>query len=110
LKVAKDWEERLINLQNLAKDKLNCSLAQLSIAWIIKNKDVSTCILGAKKKEQIEENIKSLDVYKQLNKDILEEIEKILKNVPVGEIDYFNNFVPLPIRRNIQEGIDKTSF
>ena len=109
-KKGKEWEDRLIQLQKLAKDKLNCSLAQLSIAWIIKNNDISTCILGAMKKEQIEENIGALEVYKKLNKDILEEIESIIKNVPLGEVDYFNNFTQMPIRRNQQEGIDKTSF
>ena len=64
-KKGKEWEDRLIKLQKLAKEKLNCSLAQLSIAWIIKNKDISTCILGAMKKEQIEENIGALEVYKK---------------------------------------------
>ena len=109
-KKGKEWEDRLIKLQKLAKEKLNCTLAQLSIAWIIKNNDISTCILGAMKKEQIEENIGALEVYKKLNKDILEEIETIIKNVPLGEIDYFNNFTPMPVRRNQQEGINKTSF
>ena len=85
-------------------------MAQLSIAWIIKNKDISTCILGAMKKEQIEENIGALEVYKKWDKDILEEIESIIKNVPLGEVDYFNNFTPMPIRRNQQEGIDKINF
>ena len=33
-----------------------------------------------------------------------------MKNVPDGEIDYFNNFSKMPIRRNIQEGINKTEF
>jgi aryl-alcohol dehydrogenase-like predicted oxidoreductase len=110
LKKAKEIEDKLIQLQKLGKEKLNCSLAQLSIAWIIKNNDISTCILGAMKKEQIEENIISLEVYKKLNKEILEEIENIMKNAPIAEIDYFNNFTPLPIRRNQQEKIDKTTF
>jgi aryl-alcohol dehydrogenase-like predicted oxidoreductase len=103
-------DAKLRKLQDLAKNKLNCTLAQLSIAWIIKNNDISTCILGAMKKEQIEENIISLEVYKKLNKEILEEIENIMKNAPIAEIDYFNNFTPLPIRRNQQEKIDKTTF
>ncbi len=62
------------------------------------------------KKEQIEENIGAMEVYKKLNKEILEEIESIIKNFPLGEVDYFNNFTQIPIRRNQQERIDKTSF
>ena len=85
-------------------------MTQLSIAWIIRNTDVSTAILGAMKPEQLIENLGALEVYKKLNKDILEEIETIMKNAPVGEIDYFNNFKTMPIRRNIAEGINKTEF
>ena len=105
-----DWEPKLLKLQTLAKEKLNCSLTQLSIAWCIKNEDVSTTILGAMNPEQLIENIKSFEVYKKLNKEILEEIEEIMKNAPKGEMDYFNNFTQMPIRRNIKEGINKTSF
>ena len=105
-----DWEPKLLKLQKFAKEKLDCSLTQLSIAWAIKNKDVSTAILGAMKPEQMVENLKSLDVVNKLNKEILEEIEEIMKNAPNGEIDYFNNFSKMPIRRNIQEGINKTEF
>ena len=105
-----DWEPKLIKLQTLAKEKLNCSLTQLSIAWVIRNKDVSTAILGAMKPEQLKENLGALEVCKKLNKDILEEIEKIMKNAPVGEIDYFNNFQTMPIRRNVAEGINKIEF
>ena len=105
-----DWEPKLLKLQTFAKEKLNCSLTQLSIAWCIKNEDVSTTILGAMNPEQLIENIKSFEVYKKLNKEILEEIEEIMKNAPKGEIDYFNNFTQMPIRRNIKEGINKTSF
>ena len=33
-----DWEPKLLKLQTLAKEKLNCSLTQLSIAWQFKMK------------------------------------------------------------------------
>ena len=99
----KDWEPKLKKLQKLAKEKLDCSLAQLSIAWVIKNKDISTSILGAKKPEQLIENLKALEIVPKLTKEILEEIEKIMNNAPKGEIDYFNNFSPLPIRRDTQK-------
>ena len=76
----------------------------------IKNEDVSTAILGAMKPEQMVENLKALDVVKKLTKEILEEIEVIMKNAPEGETDYFNNFSKMPIRRNVQLGINKTEF
>ena len=106
----RDWEPKLIKLQNLAKEKLNCSLTQLSIAWVIRNQDVSTAILGAMKPEQLIENLGALEVSNKITKEILEEIENIMKNAPKGEVDYFNNFSSMPIRRNIKEGINKTEF
>ena len=105
-----DWEPKFEKLKTLAKEKLNCSLTQLSIAWVIKNEDVSTAILGAMKPDQLTENLKALEVSKKLTKEILEEIEAIMKNAPKGETDYFNNFSSMPVRRNIQEGINKTEF
>ena len=105
-----DWEPKLEKLQKLAQEKLNCSLAQLSIAWAIRNNDISTAILGAMNPEQITENLKALDVSKKMTKEILEEIETIMKNAPNGEFDYFNGFTEMPVRRNIQEGINKTEF
>ena len=105
-----DWEPKLEKLQKLAQEKLNCSLAQLSIAWVIRNNDISTAILGAMNPEQITENLKALDVSKKMTKEILEEIETIMKNAPNGEFDYFNGFTEMPVRRNIQEGINKTEF
>ena len=105
-----DWEPKFVKLQALAKEKLNCSLTQLSIAWVIKNTDVSTAILGAMNPGQITENLKALEVSQKLTKEILEEIETIMKNAPKGEIDYFKNFSTMPIRRNIKQGINKTEF
>ena len=66
--------------------------------------------MGAMKPDQLKENLKALEVSKKLTKELLEEIEVIMKNTPKGEIDYFNNFKEMPVRRNIQEGIDKTEF
>ena len=71
-KIKADLEPKLLKLQTLAKEKLNCSLTQLSIDWFFKNEDVSTTILGAMNPEQLIENIKSFEVYKKLNKEILE--------------------------------------
>ena len=105
-----DWEPKLQKLKTFAKEKLDCSLAQLSLAWVIRNEDVSTAIMGAMKPEQLVENLKALEVSKKLTKEMLEEIETIMKNTPEGEFDFFNGFIKLPIRRNIQEGINKTEF
>ncbi len=98
-------DAKLRKLQDLAKNKLNCTLAQLSIAWIIANPDISTVILGSTKMSQVEEVLPALEIYKKLDKDILKEIEEILGNVPKGEIDY-RDWKELPSRRNINLDVD----
>ena len=99
------FDKKLKELKDFAEKKLNCSLAQLAIAWTIVNPDVSTCIIGATKASQVEENCKSLEVVKKLDKETLIEIEKILDNAPKGEID-FRTWKELPSRRNIALGLD----
>ena len=101
----KEWDEKLLKLKDIAEKKLNCSLAQLAIAWIIANPDISTCILGGSKASQFEENLKAVEIYKKLTKEILLEIETILANAPEGEMD-FRDWKMLPSRRNINLGIE----
>ena len=105
-----DKEKDIINpkiqkLKDFAEKKMGCSLAQLAVSWVIANKDVSTCILGASKASQLEENFKSLEIYKKLTPEILIEIENILENCPKGETD-FRTWKELNIRRNIDLGVD----
>jgi voltage-dependent potassium channel beta subunit len=86
-----DWlKDRWMLEDNLKKvkkiselaGKLGVSTAALSIAWCIKNPNVSTAILGATKKQQLLENLKSLDIVPMLTPDVMEKIDAILKNKP----------------------------
>ena len=103
----KEIDEKLIKLRDLAKTKLNCTLAQLSIAWIIANPDISTVILGSTKMSQIEEILPALEIYKKLDKNILKEIEEIMGTSTVGPWDY-ETFTLLKNRRNQLLGVDFT--
>ena len=73
--------EKVDQLKPIAK-RLDASLAQLAIAWCIKNEDVSTAILGASKLSQLEDNLGSLDLVPKLTSEVMEEIEGILQNKP----------------------------
>lgn len=77
-------EDKLKKVKKLAAlaDKLDVSTAALSIAWCIKNPNVSTAILGATKKQQLTENLKALDVLPKLNTEIMDKIEDIMKTKP----------------------------
>jgi voltage-dependent potassium channel beta subunit len=68
-------------LDNLARN-LNISLAQLSIAWCIKNPNVTTAILGATKKEQLLENLGALEAKEKLTEEIIQQIDEIVQTKP----------------------------
>lgn len=78
-------DDKLKKVKKLAElaAKLKVSTAALSIAWCIKNPNVSTAILGATKKTQLTENLKALDVLPLLTPEVVEKIEKIMNNKPV---------------------------
>ena len=56
-------------------DELGISMANLAIAWVLKNPRVTTAILGASKKSQLEENLKSLDISTRLTPEQIQRIE-----------------------------------
>jgi len=68
-------------LQGLA-DELNIPLAKLSLAWCLKNPNVSTVILGASKTAQLKENLTTLDVLPLLTEEALTKIEDIMQTKP----------------------------
>ncbi len=74
--------EKTKELSKLANE-LGTSLPKISIAWCIKNPNVSTAILGATKISQLEETLQALDVVKLITPEVTEKIEGILQNKPV---------------------------
>jgi voltage-dependent potassium channel beta subunit len=62
--------------------KLGTTTAGLSIAWCLKNPNVSTVILGASKKQQLTENLKALDAVALLTPSVMEKIESIVQTKP----------------------------
>jgi voltage-dependent potassium channel beta subunit len=60
-------------------EELDCTLAQLAIAWCAANPHVSTVITGASRPEQVTENMKALDVLPKLDADTLARIKAIVR-------------------------------
>jgi len=56
-------------------ERLDCSLAQLSLAWATKHPMVSSVITGASKVSQVEQNFESLGVIPLLTDDVMAEID-----------------------------------
>ncbi|EGD80024.1 voltage-gated potassium channel subunit beta-1 [Salpingoeca rosetta] len=77
-----DWQiTRTDELKPIA-DELGCSLAQLAVAWCLKNEHVSTVLLGATKVHQLTENLAALEVLEKLTPDVLARIEGVLQTKP----------------------------
>jgi voltage-dependent potassium channel beta subunit len=64
-------------LQGIAAG-LGTTMAQMSLAWCLKNPNVSTVITGASRVEQVQENMKALAVVEKLTPDVLQKIESII--------------------------------
>jgi len=86
-----DWlKERWVMDEKIKKVKklsdlaarLGMTTAALSIAWCIRNPNVSTAILGATKKAQLLDNLKALKAMEQLTPEVMDKIETILKTKP----------------------------
>ncbi|MFC4620453.1 aldo/keto reductase family protein [Camelliibacillus cellulosilyticus] len=67
--------DKVEQLKGVAAEQ-NLSLPQLAIAWILRQSNVSSALVGASRPEQIEENAKASGV--QLDRETLEKIEEIL--------------------------------
>jgi voltage-dependent potassium channel beta subunit len=83
-------KQKIVKVQRLVPiaENLGMTIAQMALAWCLKNPNVSTVITGASKPQQVSENMKSLDFTAKLTPDIMEQIESVLGNKPSPVSDY----------------------
>jgi voltage-dependent potassium channel beta subunit len=82
--VDKEWFAKQLAEDRLAKSRalytlareMSISQAALALAWVLKNRHVSSAIIGATKPAQLDENLKALDV--EITDDVNQKIEAIL--------------------------------
>ncbi|MET8957135.1 aldo/keto reductase family protein [Streptomyces sp. NPDC004533] len=77
-----DVLERVQQLKPLAAEA-GLSLAQLAVAWVLQNSNVSAAIIGASRPEQVTENVKAAGV--KLDAGLLKRMDEIL--TPVARFD-----------------------
>jgi voltage-dependent potassium channel beta subunit len=65
------------SLAPIAAD-LDCTLAQLALAWCLKNPHVTTVITGASRASQVVENMRCLEVVPKLDAEIMARIDGIV--------------------------------
>lgn len=73
--------EKVKQLAVLAKE-IGLPVHHLALLWCNANPNVSTVILGASKKSQLEDNLKALDHKAKLTPDVMARIDEILGNKP----------------------------
>jgi aryl-alcohol dehydrogenase-like predicted oxidoreductase len=75
-------DEVLIAVQNLKPiaDANGLTLAQLAVAWVLQNPNVSSAIIGATKPSQIKENVKASGV--KLDASTMKQIDQVLGALP----------------------------
>jgi voltage-dependent potassium channel beta subunit len=85
-------EERLKTVRQLTEvaEDLDCTTAQLALAWCLQNDDVSTVITGASKPSQVEENMQALDVAQRMDENAARRVESILDNAPDSRPNFRN--------------------
>ncbi len=79
--------EKVRALEPVARE-LDCSVAQLALAWCLKNPHVSTVITGATSAAQVRENMKALDVVGRLSDVVMDRIDGTLENAPKPPRDF----------------------
>ena len=77
-----DVLERVQGLRPVADD-LGLSMAQLAIAWVLANDNVSAAIIGASRPEQVHDNVKAAGV--ELPAEVLARIDEVLGDVVVTD-------------------------
>jgi len=91
-----EWlKDNVVTPQNIAKAKqlepltkeVGCTMAQLALAWCLKNPNVSTVITGASRPEQVNENMKAAEVAGKIDSSLMEKIDSILGNKPRPDRD-----------------------
>jgi aryl-alcohol dehydrogenase-like predicted oxidoreductase len=78
--VNKEKAYDIIDVMEAVGKEKNASVAQIALAWLLHQKAVTTVIIGAKKMEQLDDNIKAADV--KLTADDLKKLDDVSKLVP----------------------------
>jgi voltage-dependent potassium channel beta subunit len=71
----KELLAKVRKLESVARDS-NCSMAQLALAWILRRPEITSCIIGASKPKQVEENVEAVGI--KLDQETVRRIDEIL--------------------------------
>ena len=77
---SEEYKPRHEIVKKLSKlsDEIGIPLVNMALCWCLKNKKVSTVILGASKQEQLKQNLKSIDYYDSMDESVMESISAVI--------------------------------
>ena len=87
---SEDGKAKLVKVKQLAElaREIGLPIHHLALLWCLDNPHVSTVILGASRKSQLEDNLSALDAKDKLTPDVIEKIETIMGNKPAAPQRY----------------------
>ena len=83
--------ERVQGLVTLARE-IGCTPAQLALAWVLRNDNVASAIVGATRPEQLDDNVGALDV--DVTDDLAARIDEILGDQILADASLTAAFAP----------------
>ena len=81
----RDAIDKIRKLQVIAGG-LGVTMAQMAIAWCLKNPNVSTVITGASRVEQVRENMRAMDALPKLTPEVMVRIEEVIGKLEMPEL------------------------
>jgi voltage-dependent potassium channel beta subunit len=79
--------QAISQLQQIAND-LSCSLAQLAIAWCLKNSYVTSVLLGVSNENQLLHNLQAISVKERLTQPIMKQIQQAAE-LGAAQFEYY---------------------
>jgi aryl-alcohol dehydrogenase-like predicted oxidoreductase len=86
-----DVLEAVARVRPLA-DEAGVTMAQLAVAWVLRNDNVASAIVGASRPEQLEDTVKAVEVT--LDDDLVARVEEVLEPVVVRDPDLTEKMTP----------------
>lgn len=79
-----EGQEKIRKVRELTKlaEGLDATPAALALAWLARNPNTGSIIIGASKPQQVLENLKAIELLPKLTDEVMEKIETILDNKP----------------------------
>ena len=87
-------EELLTSIQQVRPlaNEAGCTMAQFALAWVLRNDNVASCIVGATRPEQLEDNVVAVGLT--LDDDLVARADTILAPHVLSDPDLTEQFAP----------------